>query len=232
MFGVDGGLACRTKRNLVGRNVIQNVENGQSPPSGQGAAEVLHRASGLELASRNRVDDEPDLGLEYTARYALEQNLGFIAFLNPLQAVLLERGCQRAVSWAVVHENHDWTERRRDHIHARPQRDLRNKSASGRSDDGLVEIILSIGKLVLQTHDGRVFAVDCRAISLPGAIFRGGSLGHAVVPQDSPREAVDPVCGMTVTIGPATEHLQLAGAGYWFCGPGCSTAFANRPAGA
>ncbi|HWT48763.1 MAG TPA: XdhC family protein, partial [Mycobacterium sp.] len=62
--------------------------------------------------------------------------------------------------------------------------------------------------------------------------IRGGSLGHAVVPQDSPREAVDPVCGMTVTIGPATEHLQLAGAGYWFCGPGCSTAFANRPAGA
>src|SRR6516162_7222382 len=76
MFGVDGGLACRTKRNLVGRNVIQNVENGQSPPSGQGAAEVLHRASGLELASRNHVDDETDLGLEYTARYALEQNFG------------------------------------------------------------------------------------------------------------------------------------------------------------
>jgi xanthine dehydrogenase accessory factor len=37
---------------------------------------------------------------------------------------------------------------------------------------------------------------------------------------------------MTVTIGPATEYLQLAGADYWFCGPGCRAAFANRQVGA
>jgi xanthine dehydrogenase accessory factor len=62
--------------------------------------------------------------------------------------------------------------------------------------------------------------------------IRAGSLGHTVVPQDGPREAVDPVCGMTVTVGPVTEHLRLADADYWFCGPGCRTAFANRPVGA
>ncbi len=62
--------------------------------------------------------------------------------------------------------------------------------------------------------------------------IRGGSLTHAVIPQDVPREAVDPVCGMTVTVGPATEHLRLADTDYWFCGPGCRTAFANRPVGA
>jgi xanthine dehydrogenase accessory factor len=62
--------------------------------------------------------------------------------------------------------------------------------------------------------------------------IRSGGLGRAVAPEDAPSEAVDPVCGMTVTIGPATEHLQLADADYWFCGAGCRTAFANRPAGA
>jgi xanthine dehydrogenase accessory factor len=62
--------------------------------------------------------------------------------------------------------------------------------------------------------------------------IRGGSLSRAVAVEDGLREAVDPVCGMTVTIGPATEHLQLAGADYWFCGPGCHAAFANRPVGA
>jgi xanthine dehydrogenase accessory factor len=62
--------------------------------------------------------------------------------------------------------------------------------------------------------------------------IRGGSLSRAVAVEDGPREALDPVCGMTVTIGPATEHLQLAGTDYWFCGPACRAAFANRPAGA
>ncbi len=46
-----------------------------------------------------------------------------------------------------------------------------------------------------------------------------------------PPEAIDPVCGMTVVIGSATEHLRLAGADYWFCGPGCRAAFADRTVG-
>ena len=61
--------------------------------------------------------------------------------------------------------------------------------------------------------------------------IRAGSLGGAVAPEAGPREAVDPVCGMTVTIGPGTEHLRLGGADYWFCGAGCRAAFANRPVG-
>ncbi|MBW0014052.1 XdhC family protein [Mycobacterium sp.] len=68
------------------------------------------------------------------------------------------------------------------------------------------------------------------AAELVASIRRGGLSGDAA--PAVPREALDPVCGMTVTIGPATEHLQLAGADYWFCGPGCRTAFANRPVGA
>jgi xanthine dehydrogenase accessory factor len=56
--------------------------------------------------------------------------------------------------------------------------------------------------------------------------------GHTPsVPGSGCQEAVDPVCGMTVPVGPATEHLALAGADYWFCGPGCRAAFSGRNGG-
>jgi xanthine dehydrogenase accessory factor len=71
------------------------------------------------------------------------------------------------------------------------------------------------------------------------AAVRSGGLGGMPRPTASvasvgcgPAEAVDPVCGMTVSVGPTTEHLQLAGADYWFCCPGCRTAFAAGKAGA
>jgi xanthine dehydrogenase accessory factor len=63
------------------------------------------------------------------------------------------------------------------------------------------------------------------------AALRDGSLKRTV-PVGLPQQAVDPVCGMTVTVGPTTEHLQLAGTDYWFCGPGCRTAFAAQNGGA
>jgi xanthine dehydrogenase accessory factor len=62
--------------------------------------------------------------------------------------------------------------------------------------------------------------------------IRGGSLTRGVAAEGIRREAVDPVCGMAVTVGPDTEHLRVAGADYWFCGPGCRTALANRQVGA
>jgi xanthine dehydrogenase accessory factor len=69
------------------------------------------------------------------------------------------------------------------------------------------------------------------AVSIAAELVAGirAGLGRAPVP-DGPAESVDPVCGMTVAIGPATEHLRRAGADYWFCGPGCRAAFADRPA--
>jgi xanthine dehydrogenase accessory factor len=64
------------------------------------------------------------------------------------------------------------------------------------------------------------------------AAIRGGSLVRTAAPVDGGlREAVDPVCGMTVPIGPATEHLELSGVDYWFCCPGCRTSFAAGKAG-
>ena len=40
-------------------------------------------------------------------------------------------------------------------------------------------------------------------------------------------QAVDPVCGMTVTVSPDTPHLTVDGEDVWFCGPGCRRAFAR-----
>ena len=42
--------------------------------------------------------------------------------------------------------------------------------------------------------------------------------------------AVDPVCGMTVTIGPDTDHLRVGGEDHWFCGPACHASFAATKA--
>jgi xanthine dehydrogenase accessory factor len=40
-------------------------------------------------------------------------------------------------------------------------------------------------------------------------------------------EAIDPVCGMTVRIGPATPHLTVGDYDHWFCGNGCRDRYAK-----
>ncbi len=44
----------------------------------------------------------------------------------------------------------------------------------------------------------------------------------------APIEAVDPVCGMTVTVVADTPHLAADGSDYWFCNPGCRARFAEE----
>ena len=43
-----------------------------------------------------------------------------------------------------------------------------------------------------------------------------------------PDTAIDPVCGMTVTIVDDTAHLAHDGVDYWFCNPGCRTRYAEE----
>ncbi|MEU8664621.1 carbon monoxide dehydrogenase accessory protein, partial [Actinoplanes philippinensis] len=33
--------------------------------------------------------------------------------------------------------------------------------------------------------------------------------------------AVDPICGMTVVVGPDTHHAVVDGQDFWYCCPGC-----------
>jgi xanthine dehydrogenase accessory factor len=42
-------------------------------------------------------------------------------------------------------------------------------------------------------------------------------------------EAVDPVCGMTVAVGPGTPQAEHDGTTYWFCCPGCRSRFVKDP---
>jgi xanthine dehydrogenase accessory factor len=42
--------------------------------------------------------------------------------------------------------------------------------------------------------------------------------------------AIDPVCGMTVTIEPSSLQLEHEGVTYYFCGAGCRAAFEREPA--
>jgi xanthine dehydrogenase accessory factor len=43
-------------------------------------------------------------------------------------------------------------------------------------------------------------------------------------------EAIDPVCGMTVVVGPDTPHAVVAGQDFWFCRPGCRDAYLKQAA--
>jgi len=67
MLGVDGGFACRTKRDLVTRHVIQNVEHGQSSISKHRNADLL-RCLWLEAGRLQSHQLRGTLGLEDAGR--------------------------------------------------------------------------------------------------------------------------------------------------------------------
>jgi YHS domain-containing protein len=46
----------------------------------------------------------------------------------------------------------------------------------------------------------------------------------------STRYAVDPICGMNVTIATASTTADIGGEQYYFCCPGCRDAFVKRSA--
>ncbi|MFF3567777.1 XdhC family protein [Nocardia jiangxiensis] len=61
--------------------------------------------------------------------------------------------------------------------------------------------------------------------------IRKGGLAVPPRPVQVAVEALDPVCGMTVTVGPDTPHLTIDDVDYWFCGSGCRTSFAAAKTG-
>jgi xanthine dehydrogenase accessory factor len=69
------------------------------------------------------------------------------------------------------------------------------------------------------------------ALSILAQVVReirvGGLAGPALdaVTAAAPATAIDPVCGMAVTIGPETPHAVVDGVDHWFCMPGCRDAF-------
>jgi xanthine dehydrogenase accessory factor len=65
-----------------------------------------------------------------------------------------------------------------------------------------------------------ILASVVRAVRVEGLVVRAGGS-----PAVSPRTAIDPVCGMTVTVGPDTPRALVDGTQYWFCMPGCRATF-------
>ncbi len=67
-----------------------------------------------------------------------------------------------------------------------------------------------------------------------GALRAGQPAGSAAMQSGaaagSAAAAADPVCGMTVTAGPASRPAEHAGVTYYFCGAGCRRAFERDPA--
>lgn len=73
------------------------------------------------------------------------------------------------------------------------------------------------------------------ALSILAAIIRSIRLeGLSAAPAEDgtarPVEAVDPVCGMSVTVAPDTPHVCLDGVDHWFCNPGCRDHFVAEQA--
>ncbi len=71
-----------------------------------------------------------------------------------------------------------------------------------------------------------ILAAIVRSIRLEG--LTAAPAGEAVA---RPRQAVDPVCGMTVTVAADTPHRVVDGVEHWFCNPGCRDAFEASLAG-
>jgi xanthine dehydrogenase accessory factor len=70
------------------------------------------------------------------------------------------------------------------------------------------------------------------ALSIMAEIVRAvrldGLIAPPAAPHRPPMQVVDPVCGMTVVVGPDAAHLSADGHDHWFCGPGCRDSYARN----
>jgi xanthine dehydrogenase accessory factor len=68
------------------------------------------------------------------------------------------------------------------------------------------------------------------ALSILAEVVRAVRTEHLAAPASRaaniPVQSVDPVCGMTVVVGPETPHAVVAGNDVWFCCPGCRDRYA------
>jgi xanthine dehydrogenase accessory factor len=69
------------------------------------------------------------------------------------------------------------------------------------------------------------------ALAIVGEIvreLRTGGLDTPVAEPPPVRQAVDPVCGMAVVVGPDTPRLTAGDEEFFFCGPGCRDRYAEK----
>jgi xanthine dehydrogenase accessory factor len=99
-------------------------------------------------------------------------------------------------------------------------------TADGIDADGLARVHAPAG-LDLGSIDHIEIAV---AILADLVTRRASGEWRAAETGRAPRtEVADPVCGMTVVVDAAAQHLDHDGQAYWFCSEGCRRAFARDP---
>ncbi len=84
---------------------------------------------------------------------------------------------------------------------------------------------VDIGATTAQEIALSIAADLVRAVRTEGVTTGSGDASPRVA-----ATAIDPVCGMTVTVTPDTPHVEVDGEDHWFCNPGCAESFAAQQA--
>ena len=125
------------------------------------------------FAGCDGVQDQAHLALEHATGHGIEGDFGLVPGFHPLQRVLLKSRPELLGPLVGVDENHCRPQRRRDHVHPRPQGHLGDESCGRRPRHGLLQIPLRIGELGAQACDRGVDAFDVRGVGEPRAFLLG-----------------------------------------------------------
>ncbi len=95
----------------------------------------------------------------------------------------------------------------------------------GIDEEGLTRLRAPAGLDLGSTgHEEIAVAIVAEVVAVRGSA--GAGAGTEV---KMPDHAIDPVCQMTVDVGTARWTTEYAGTTYYFCAPGCKTAFEQDP---
>jgi len=189
------------------RSAVTTTPSGGPPASGRDSftAEDLAGCAAVVLASHGPGEAE-------TLRAALDAGVGYLALVASRR-----RG-------AGVLDEAGLTDAERARVHSPAGLWIGARTAP--------EIALSIMAEVVAAIHG-VPAPDVHASAGSASPMAPGPDRQAMAapPTLAPVQAVDPVCGMTVTVVPETPHLHVDGEDFYFCRPGCRDSFAAQHAG-
>lgn len=97
---------------------------------------------------------------------------------------------------------------------------------NGVSDEDLSRVQAPAGMdLGSTTHEEMAVSVMAGLVA-----FKSSAPGVAAPPVELPKQATDPVCGMSVDIASAAFTARHAGETFFFCAAGCQTTFQKNPA--
>jgi len=169
------------------------------------------QAAALIVASHGR--DEHD-----SIRAALDVGIGYIALVASRR-----RG-------AAVFDELELSEAERARISSPAGLDIGSRTAPEVAVSILAEVIAAIRTGGLA---GSATAVGGRPAGVGTGTAVRASLGASAGPENgssTPIQAIDPVCGMTVTVMADTPQFVVAGESVWFCNAHCREQYAERVA--